>query len=189
MASLNKVFLMGNLTREPALRFTPGGTAVCEFGLAINRKFSAGGQEKEETCFVDIVVWGKQAESCERFLEKGSPIFVEGRLQFDQWDDKETGAKRSKLRIVAERVQFLSRSPERNGAQENPEEEYAENSPPRYREDSAPRQQPQKSRPPQASAPQQQQARRPAAAETAPPPMPEGAFDVENGEVEDDIPF
>ena len=188
MASLNKVFLMGNLTREPALRFTPGGTAVCEFGLAINRKFSAGGQEKEETCFVDIVVWGKQAESCERFLEKGSPIFVEGRLQFDQWDDKETGAKRSKLRIVAERVQFLSRSPERNGAQENPEEEYAENSPPRYRESSAPRQQPQRSRPPQASAPQQQ-ASRPAAAETAPPPMPEGAFDVENGEVEDDIPF
>jgi len=185
MASLNKVFLMGNLTREPALRFTPGGTAVCEFGLAINRKFSAGGQEKEETCFVEIVVWGKQAENCERFLEKGSPIFVEGRLQFDQWDDKETGAKRSKLRIVAERIQFLPRSSDRGNDYQETQEEDAGNNAPRYnRENSGPRQQPQRNRPPQ------QAARSSASpAGNAPPPMPEDAFDVENGEVEDDIPF
>lgn len=109
MASLNKVFLMGNLTRDPALRFTPGGSAVCEFGMAINRRFtSANGQEKDETCFVEIIVWGKQAEQCDRFLDKGAPVFIEGRLQFDQWDERETGAKRSRLRVQAERVQFIS---------------------------------------------------------------------------------
>lgn len=110
MASLNKVFLIGNLTREPALRFTPGGAAVCEFGIAVNRRFtSANGQEKkEETCFVEIIVWGKQAEQCDRSLEKGAPVFIEGRLQYDQWEERETGAKRSRLRVQAERVQFIA---------------------------------------------------------------------------------
>lgn len=108
MASLNKVLLMGNLTRAPELRYTPGGSAVCEFGLAMNRKFSTGnGQDKDETCFVDIVVWGKQAENCNRFLDKGAPAFIEGRLSYEQWQDRESGAKRSRLRVVAERVQFL----------------------------------------------------------------------------------
>ena len=107
MASLNKVFLLGNLTRMPELRYTPNGAAVCEFGLAVNRKYQSNGQDRDETCFVDIVVWGKQAESCQRFLEKGSQAMIEGRLQFDQWDDRETGKKRSKLRVVADRVQFV----------------------------------------------------------------------------------
>ena len=110
MASLNKVLLMGNLTRNPEIRYTPGGSAVCEFGIAINRRFmQANGQEKEETCFVDITVWGKQAESSSRFLQKGSSVFVEGRLVYDQWTEKDTGNKRSRLRIYAERVQFLDR--------------------------------------------------------------------------------
>ena len=115
MASLNKVLLMGNLTRNPEIRYTPGGSAVCEFGMAINRRFmQANGQEKDETCFVDITVWGKQAESSSRFLQKGSSVFVEGRLVYDQWTEKETGNKRSRLRIYAERVQFLDR---RDGGQ------------------------------------------------------------------------
>ena len=110
MASLNKVLLMGNLTRNPEIRYTPGGSAVCEFGMAMNRRFmQANGQEKDETCFVDITVWGKQAESSSRFLQKGSSVFVEGRLVYDQWTEKETGNKRSRLRIYAERVQFLDR--------------------------------------------------------------------------------
>ena len=107
MASLNKVFLIGNLTRDPDLRNTPSGAAVCEFGLAVNRRFVANGVDRDETCFVDITVWNKAAENCKRFLEKGSPVMVEGRLQLDQWDDREGGGKRSKLRVVAEQVQFL----------------------------------------------------------------------------------
>lgn len=111
MAALNKVFLLGNLTRDPELRYTSGGTAICRFGLAVNRRFAtARGEEREETCFVDIDVWGKQAESCGNFLRRGAPALIEGRLQFDQWDDRETGQKRSKLRVHAERVQFLGSS-------------------------------------------------------------------------------
>ena len=110
MASLNKVFLIGNLTRDPELRYLTGGnSAVCEFGIAINRRFMQNGnQEKEETCFLEIVVWGKQAETCSRFLQKGSTIFIEGRLVYDQWTEKDTQKKRSRVRVTAERVQFLS---------------------------------------------------------------------------------
>ncbi len=108
-ASLNKVLLMGNLTREPELRYTPGtNSAVCEFGIAINRRFIQNGQEKDETCFLDIVVWGKQAESCSRFLQKGSSVFIEGRLVYDTWTEKESQKKRSRIRVTAERVQFLN---------------------------------------------------------------------------------
>lgn len=107
MASLNKVLLMGNLTKDPELRYTPSGSAVTDFGLAINRTYISNGEKKEDTCFVDINVWGKQAESVSKYLQKGSPAFIEGRLQFDQWEDKESGKKRSRLRVVAERVQFL----------------------------------------------------------------------------------
>jgi len=108
MASLNKVLLMGNLTRDPELRYIPSGTAVAEFGLAINREYQdkGSGEKKEDVCFVDITVWGKQAEICNQYLTKGRPVFVEGRLQFDSWEGKE-GEKRSKLRVVGERVQFL----------------------------------------------------------------------------------
>jgi len=115
MASLNKVFLMGNLTKDPELRYTPNGSAVTDFGLAINRTYTSNGEKKEETCFVDINVWGKQAESTSKYLHKGSPAFIEGRLQLDQWEDKETGRARSRLRVVAERIQFLG-SPKGGGA-------------------------------------------------------------------------
>ena len=116
MASLNKVFLLGNLTRDPDLRALPSGTAVCEFGIAVNRRYTSGnGQEIEEPCFVDIVVWGRSAESCRQFLEKGSQVMIEGRLQLDQWEDRNGGGKRSRLRVVAEQVQFLSRRPGGDG--------------------------------------------------------------------------
>lgn len=118
MASLNKVLLMGNLTKDPELRYTPNGSAVADFGLAINRTYTSNGEKKEETCFVDINVWGKQAESTSKYLQKGSPAFIEGRLQLDQWDDKETGKTRSRLRVVAERVQFLG-SPKGGGTFED----------------------------------------------------------------------
>ena len=110
MASFNKVLLMGNLTREPDLRYTSGNSvAVCEFGIAINRRFTQGdGQAKDETCFVDIVVWGKQGESCQRFLKKGASVFIEGRLVYEQWAERDTQKRRSRLRVTAERVQFLS---------------------------------------------------------------------------------
>lgn len=107
---------MGNLTRNPEMRYTPAGSAVCEFGIAVNRRFvQANGAEKEEVCFIDIVVWGKQAESTSRYLQKGSSVFIEGRLVYDQWEEKETQKKRSRLRVNAERVQFLDRRDDRNG--------------------------------------------------------------------------
>lgn len=106
MANLNRVFLMGNLTRDPDVRRIPSGKAVADVGLAINRKFkSQSGEEREETCFVDVVVWDKQAEVAEKYLRKGSPLFVEGRLKLDQWETE--GEKRSKLRVVAERIQLI----------------------------------------------------------------------------------
>ena len=107
MASLNKVLLMGNLTRTPELRYTPSGQAVCDLGLAVNRKYSVNGQDREDVCFIDIVVWAKQAESCSKYLQKGSPVFIEGRLHNDTWEDKD-GKKKSRMRVTAERVQFLS---------------------------------------------------------------------------------
>lgn len=116
MASLNKVFLLGNLTRDPDLRALPSGSAVCEFGIAVNRRYTAAnGQEVEEPCFVDIVVWGRSAESCKQYLEKGSQVMIEGRLQLDQWEDRNGGGKRSRLRVIAEQVQFLSRRPAGDG--------------------------------------------------------------------------
>ena len=108
MPSINKVMLMGNLTREPELRRTQSGQPVCEFGIATNRVTkSRDGQEREETCFVDIVVWGKPAETCKTYLAKGRCVFVEGRLVFDQWEDRNTGEKRSRLRVFAEQISFL----------------------------------------------------------------------------------
>ncbi|MFQ3671269.1 MAG: single-stranded DNA-binding protein [Verrucomicrobiia bacterium] len=108
MASLNRVFLMGNLTKDPDFRQTPKGTAVCDLGLAINSSYrTTDGVEREEVVYVDLVVWGRQAETCRDYLSKGSPVFVEGRLQLDQWESN--GEKKSKMRVRAERVQFLGR--------------------------------------------------------------------------------
>jgi single-strand DNA-binding protein len=108
MASLNKVFLVGNLTRDPEIRYTPKGTAIADVGLAINRVYSGDdGQKKEEVTFVDVTLWGRQAEVAEKYLRKGRPVFIEGRLKLDTWDDKQTGQKRSRLRVIAENLQFL----------------------------------------------------------------------------------
>ncbi len=164
MASLNKVFLMGNLTRDPDLRTTPSGASVCEFGLAVNRRFTVNGNERDETCFVDITVWSKAAENCKRFLEKGSPVLVEGRLQLDQWDDRDGGGKRSKLRVVAEQVQFLTSRRDGGDGASAP------------RNDGGYQQQRNYSRGSYNGGNQQ------------PPPMP-GNFSPDNGSAEEDIPF
>ncbi len=108
MANFNKVILAGNLTRDPELRYTPKGSAVVEIGMAINRKWkSETGEAKEEVTFVDVSAFGRTAEVIAQYLKKGRPIMIEGRLKYDQWDDKQTGAKRSKLRVVAESFEFL----------------------------------------------------------------------------------
>jgi single-strand DNA-binding protein len=110
MASLNKVLLIGNLTRDPELRVTPKGTAICQFGLAVNRQYKdESGATRDETAFIDIEAWGKQGELVSKYLQKGSPAFIEGRLRFDSWEDKTSGQKRNKLKVVLENVQFLSR--------------------------------------------------------------------------------
>ena len=109
MASFNRVLLMGNLTRDPQLKYIPGSnTAVAEFGLATNRKFrTANGEDREEVTFVDITAFGKQAEVINQYMTKGKPIFIEGRLKLDQWEDKNGGGKRSKLTVVVENFQFV----------------------------------------------------------------------------------
>ncbi len=108
MASFNKVILVGNLTRDPELRYTPKGTAIAKIGLAVNRVWTnEAGEKKEEVTFVDVDVFGRTAENVGQYMRKGRPILIEGRLKLDQWDDKQTGAKRSKLGVVAETVQFL----------------------------------------------------------------------------------
>ncbi len=107
MANLNRVFLIGNLTRDPELRYIPSGSAVANLGLATNRVYTTqDGERREEVCFVEIVTWSKTAENCANYLSKGRPVVIEGRLQFDSWET-EDGQKRSKLRVVADRVQFL----------------------------------------------------------------------------------
>ncbi len=108
MANLNKVMLIGNLTRDPELRHTPKGTAVAEIALAIKRIWNnEQGQKQEDVTFVDVTLWGRQAEVAQQYLTKGSPAYIEGRLQMDTWDDKATGQKRSKMKVVGEVLQLL----------------------------------------------------------------------------------
>ena len=108
MASFNRVILIGNLTRDPELRYTPKGTAIAKIGIAVNRVWtSESGEKKEEVTFIDVDVFGRTAENVGQYMRKGRPIMIEGRLRLDQWDDKQTGQKRSKLGVVAETVQFL----------------------------------------------------------------------------------
>jgi single-strand DNA-binding protein len=108
MASFNKVILVGNLTRDPELRYTPKGLAIAKIGIAVNRQWrTETGEQKEEVTFVDVDAFGKQAETLGQYMRKGSPILIEGRLRLDQWDDKQTGQKRSKLGVVVEGFQFL----------------------------------------------------------------------------------
>lgn len=130
MASLNKVFLIGNLTRDPELRYVPSGAPVVTFGIAVNRTFlTPQGEKKEEVCFARVVVFGRQAESCSQYLTKGRLVFVEGRLQYRSWE--QNGQKRSALDVVADRVQFLGgpRQPEVSGEPQVPKEEFETQAP------------------------------------------------------------
>ena len=112
MANLNKVLLLGNVTRDPEVRYTPKGSAVCDLGVAVNRAYTTdSGEKREEVTFVEVTLWGRTAEIAGEYLKKGRPVFVEGRLQMDTWDDKQTGQKRSRLRVVGENMQLLGGRP------------------------------------------------------------------------------
>lgn len=130
MANVNKVILLGRLTRDPELRYTPSGTAVCDLGVAVGRKWKgADGSLKEDTCFVDVTVWQKQAENCAQYLKKGREVFIEGRLALDQWQTPE-GQKRSKLKVVALGVQFIGSRPPSSEPGAAPAEPPVEEPPP-----------------------------------------------------------
>jgi single-strand DNA-binding protein len=172
MASLNKVMLIGNCTRDPEIRYTPKGTALVDLGLAVNRRYTdpTSGERREETTFVDVTLWGRTAEIANEYLRKGRPVYIEGRLQLDSWDDKTTGQKRSKLKIVGEEMQLLGGRESGGSSGGAPSGEY----------DEAPRQ----SRPPQGR-PQQQQRPPSGRPASAPKPPADPDLDVEA----DDIPF
>jgi single-strand DNA-binding protein len=108
MPSFNRVTLMGNLTRDPQIKHLPSSTTVADFGLAMNRHFKTGnGEDREEVCFIECSAFGRQAEVIGQYCKKGKPLFIEGRLKYDQWDDKASGAKRSKVSVVVENFQFV----------------------------------------------------------------------------------
>ncbi|MFT5470710.1 MAG: single-strand DNA-binding protein [Verrucomicrobiales bacterium] len=188
MASLNKVMLIGNLTRDPEIRYTPKGTAVTDLGLAINRTYSIdGGERREEVTFVDVTVWGKQAESAGQWLAKGRPVFIEGRLQMDEWDDKTSGQKRYRLKVVADGWQFVGPKSEGGpgGGSGGGGGQQQQHAPPQQQQQSGGNQgdqgqssQPQQSQ--QSSPPQQQQ-------QQGPPPG--GSAPAAVQEEDDDIPF
>lgn len=117
MASFNKVILLGNLTRDPEVRYTTGGSAVCDITLAVNYQWTdkRSNERKEEVSFIDVTLWGRTAEIAGEYLGKGRPVLIEGRLQQDKWDDKETGQKRSKLKVVADAMQLLGGKPDGGG--------------------------------------------------------------------------
>jgi single-strand DNA-binding protein len=122
MASFNKVILMGNLTRDPELRYTPKGTAVAKLGLAVNRSWrNADGQQQDETTFVDVDAFGKQAETLGQYMQKGRPILIEGRLKLDQWEDKNTGQNRSKLGVILEKFSFVGGGSQNGGTTSPPQ--------------------------------------------------------------------
>ncbi|MEO6871878.1 MAG: single-stranded DNA-binding protein [Chthoniobacterales bacterium] len=150
MSNFNKVMLMGNLTRDPEVRYTPKGTAVCDIGLAINRYFSGeNGEKREDTTFVDVTLWGRTAEIAGEYLKKGRPVFIEGRLQLDTWDDKTSGQKRSKLKVIGEGMQLIgSRDGGGGGGRREPSPDDMED-PPRTRSSGSSR----SSSPPKTAAP------------------------------------
>ena len=123
MASFNKVILLGNLTRDPEIRYTPKGSAVCDLGIAVNRAYTLeNGERREEVTYVDVVLWARLAEIAAEYLKKGRPVFIEGRLQLDTWDDKQSGQKRSKLRVIGETMQLLGGRPPGAGGAEGGDE-------------------------------------------------------------------
>jgi single-strand DNA-binding protein len=137
MPNLNKVMLMGNLTRDPEIKYTPKGTAIADIGLAVNRNYTTeSGEKREEVTFIDVTLWGRVAEFVGEYCKKGRPLFVEGRLQLDTWDDKATGQKRSKLKVVGDNIQLLG-SREGGGAGGAPGGE-PQGAPPARRAPSAP---------------------------------------------------
>ena len=117
MASFNRVILMGNLTRDPEVRYTTGGSAVTDIGLAVNRQWTdrSTNERKEEVTFIDVTLWGRTAEIAGEYLSKGRPCMIEGRLQLDQWEDRESGQKRSKLKVIGETLQLLGSRNEGGG--------------------------------------------------------------------------
>ena len=171
MANLNKVMIMGNLTRDIELRYTPTGTAVADLGLATNRYRTADNGEKiVDVTYVDVTLWGRQAELANQYLGKGKPVFIEGRLQTDSWTDKETGKQRSKMKVVGETMQFIG-APSGGGGNSNGGQQQQQ-----------PQQnQPMQNSPQQAASPQQQQA------------PPQGGSPASNmpdfQDEDDDIPF
>jgi single-strand DNA-binding protein len=175
MANYNKVLLMGNLTRDPQLKYLPSQMAVAEFGLAINRRFKAqSGEDREEVTFVDCSAFGRTGEVINQYFQKGKPIFIEGRLKYDQWEDKQGGGKRSKMSVVVERFEFVGG---KDGGGGGPPAGFdaggtgGEEAPPR-----AATNRPQAARPAAARPPAQQ-------------PPAEPPFDAEQHIKEDDIPF
>jgi len=137
MANLNKVLLLGNVTRDPEVRYTPKGSAVCDLGVAVNRAYTTdSGEKREEVTFVDVTLWGRTAEVASEYLKKGRPVFIEGRLQMDTWDDKQTGQKRTRLRVVADNMQLLGGRPP--GGAEPPAESRQTSAPPKKSASSEP---------------------------------------------------
>ena len=179
MANLNKVMLMGNITRDIELRYTPKGTAVADIGLAVNRvRTGENGERIEETTFVDVTLWGRTAEVAHQYAGKGHPLFVEGRLHMDTWVDKATGGNRSKLKVVADNIQLMgTRSSAGNAAPQ---------------QQTAPQQQPYAQ--PQGGAPAPQQQVQPVQqqpTQPAPSTPPQGGSPAQGGMIteEEDIPF
>lgn len=166
MSSFNKVILMGRLTWDPELRYTPSGTAIAKIRLAVNRNWrNEAGELQEEVSFIDVDAFGKQAETIGQYFKKGTPIFLEGRLRFDQWEDKQTGQKRSQLKVVLENFRFLPSGQSREGG--------SPPSPRRAAADAEPQRPPQ-NQPPPSNEPQRFQQ----PTDNVPPP-----------EEDDDVPF
>ncbi len=179
-ASFNRVLLMGNLTRDPQLKYLPSQTAVVEFGLATNRKYrTQSGEDREEVCFVDCTAFGRQAEVINQYCQKGRPLFIEGHLKFDSWEDKQGGGKRSKLSVVIDGFQLLGSGPGRNGGGQGGGE---------GAQDSGQSYQGNTQRPPQRQNAPQRPPQRQAPASQAPPPE-EAPIGEEEHFKESDIPF
>jgi single-strand DNA-binding protein len=148
MPSFNKVILLGNLTRDPQLRYLPSQTAVVDFGLACNRKWKGqNGEDREEVLFVDVSAFGRQAEVINEYCRKGRPLFVEGRLKLDSWEDKQGGGKRSKLSVVVENFQLLGGRDGAPGGGGPPSDDMGQSAPPQRGPSRAPQQRPQQAPP------------------------------------------
>ncbi len=180
MAQLNKVYLMGNLTRDPELRRIANGTAVTELGLAVNRSIPGkDGERRDEVTYIDVTVWDRQAENCVEYLKKGRPVHIEGFLKMDSWDDKTTGEKRYKLKVQADRVQFLGGRD--GGTSSGGEDDFSAPAP----REAAPRRAPQESRGQEGGG----NSRGYAPSNNAPPARRPPPPPVESDNDEDDIPF